>query len=97
MDQNAALRAHIAKALDWEDAQRFLVGDCRPNCEGRPAGLPYSPCFIEHLRLTQHDILISLQPGMPSGGPKDSAADRRAALAGRLDESVAGFTASVTR
>jgi len=62
MDQNAALRAHIAKALDWEDAHvgfdKALEG-LPPELRGRrPAGLPYSPWqLIEHLRLTQHDIL----------------------------------------
>jgi uncharacterized damage-inducible protein DinB len=62
MDQNAALRAHIAKALDWEDAHagfdKALEG-LPPGLRGRrPAGLPYSPWqLIEHLRLTQHDIL----------------------------------------
>jgi hypothetical protein len=62
MDENAAPRAHIAKALDWDDAHvgfdKALEG-LPPELRGRrPAGLPYSPWqLIEHLRLTQRDIL----------------------------------------
>ena len=62
MDQNAALRAHIANALDWQDAhvgfEKVLAG-FPPELRGRrPAGLPYSAWQLaEHLRLTQHDIL----------------------------------------
>src|SRR5580765_2611788 len=99
MDQNAALRAHIAKALDWEDAHvgfdKALEG-LPPELRGRrPAGLPYSPWqLIEHLRLTQHDILdFCRNPKYaerdwpkdywpPTDAPPSPAA---------WDESVAGF------
>jgi hypothetical protein len=99
MDQNAALRAHIAKALDWEDAHvgfdKALEG-LPPELRGRrPAGLPYSPWqLIEHLRLTQHDILDFCRNPQyaerdwpkdywpPTDAPPSPAA---------WDESVAGF------
>ena len=99
MDHNAAMRAHIAKALDWDDAHvgfdKALEG-LPPELRGRrPAGLPYSPWqLIEHLRLTQHDILdFCRNPKYaerdwpkdywpPTDAPPSPAA---------WDESVAGF------
>jgi DinB superfamily len=62
MKSDAALRAQIARVLDWEDAHvgfEKAVEGIPPKDRGRqPAGLPYSPWHIlEHLRITQRDIL----------------------------------------
>jgi uncharacterized damage-inducible protein DinB len=59
---DSALRAQLARLLDWEDAHLSFdaaVEEVPPKLRGAaPAGLPYSPWqLIEHLRLTQHDIL----------------------------------------
>ena len=61
-DELTSLRTHLAKLLDWEDAHAgydAVVTGIPPNDRGRaPDGLPYSPWqILEHLRLTQHDIL----------------------------------------
>ena len=58
----AALREHLAKLLEWEDAHvnfSSAVAGLPQALRGRqPAGLPYSPWqLLEHLRITQHDIL----------------------------------------
>jgi len=59
---DAALRAHLRKLLAWGDAHvdydRAVAG-LAPGPRGqRPGGLPYSPWeLLEHLRITQHDIL----------------------------------------
>jgi hypothetical protein len=59
---DAALRAHLRKLLAWGDAHvdydRAVAG-LAPELRGqRPGGLPYSPWeLLEHLRITQHDIL----------------------------------------
>jgi hypothetical protein len=62
MKDEAALREHLVKLLDWEDAHAGFekaVAGIPPKDRGRqPAGLPYSPWqILEHLRRTQHDIL----------------------------------------
>jgi hypothetical protein len=59
---HSALRAHLTKLLDWEDAHASFdtaVEGIPPKLRGSaPAGLPYSPWqLIEHLRLAQHDML----------------------------------------
>jgi hypothetical protein len=56
------VRDQLRALLAWEDAHvgfDTVVGDIPPDRQGsRPAGLPYSPWqLLEHLRLTQHDIL----------------------------------------
>ncbi len=56
------LREHLVKVLDWHDAHATFdnaVAGIPPLLQGKqPAGLPYSPWqLIEHLRLTQFDIL----------------------------------------
>jgi DinB superfamily len=56
------LRAQLAALLDWEDAHgayESAVEGLPPALRGRtPPGLPYSPWqLVEHLRITQHDIL----------------------------------------
>ncbi len=62
MDQHAALRACLAKTLDWQEAHagfEKVVEAWPPKLRGtRLEGLPYSAWqLIEHMRLTQHDIL----------------------------------------
>jgi uncharacterized damage-inducible protein DinB len=63
MDSNsAALRAQVAKMLDWRDAHADFdaaVADIPPALRGtRPKGAPYSAWeLVEHLRIAQHDIL----------------------------------------
>jgi len=59
---DAALREQLRRLLAWEDAHVGFdraVADIPADLRGRqPAGLPYSPWqLLEHLRLTQHDIL----------------------------------------
>ena len=58
----AAVREHMAKLLEWEDAHAnfssAVAGLPEPLRGKQPAGLPYSPWqLLEHLRITQHDIL----------------------------------------
>lgn len=62
MDRDEALRAHLRKLLDWEDAHvgfDAAVDGIPPDVRGvAPEGLPYSAWqLLEHLRLTQFDIL----------------------------------------
>jgi uncharacterized damage-inducible protein DinB len=57
-----AVREHLAKLLDWEDAHANFssaVSGLPEMLRGKqPASLPYSPWqLLEHLRITQHDIL----------------------------------------
>jgi hypothetical protein len=57
-----ALRAQLARLLDWEDAHAGFdaaVEGLAPGLHGvRPEGLPYSAWqLLEHMRLTQRDIL----------------------------------------
>ena len=61
-DISAALREHLRRLLDWEDAHAGFdtaVEGVPPDLRGtRPEGLPYSPWeLLEHLRFTQRDIL----------------------------------------
>ena len=58
----AALRAQLANALDWRDANAGfdkVVEGVPVELRGkRPDGLPYSLWqIVEHVRLAQHDIL----------------------------------------
>jgi uncharacterized damage-inducible protein DinB len=62
MTQDDALRGHLAKVLDWQDAHATFedaVKGIPAQARGRRAeGLPYSPWqLVEHLRITQRDIL----------------------------------------
>ena len=59
---DTALRAQLARALGWDEAHAGfdrVVDGISPDSRGRvPPGLPYSPWqLLEHLRLTQEDIL----------------------------------------
>jgi hypothetical protein len=58
----ASLRQHLVRLLEWEDAHVSFdaaVAGLPSRLRGsQPAGLPYSPWqLVEHLRITQHDIL----------------------------------------
>jgi hypothetical protein len=60
--EDRALRAQVAKLLDWEDAHVGFdktVKGIAPRLRGVvPDGLPYSAWqLVEHLRITQADIL----------------------------------------
>jgi uncharacterized damage-inducible protein DinB len=62
MTSDTAIRDLLAKALAWEDAHAGFdkaVDGIPAELRGKqPAGLPYSAWqLIEHLRITQHDIL----------------------------------------
>jgi uncharacterized damage-inducible protein DinB len=62
MDQDKSLREHLRKLLDWEDAHvNFDTAvEALPRSKRGvvPEGLPYSPWqLVEHIRLTQRDIL----------------------------------------
>jgi hypothetical protein len=61
MDEKA-VRGFLSTLLSWEDAHvgfDAAVADIPPDLQAtQPAGLPYSPWqLVEHLRITQHDIL----------------------------------------
>jgi len=62
MKDNALLRQHLQRLLEWEDAHvgyDTAVTGIPAELRGkRPPGLPHSPWeILEHLRLTQQDIL----------------------------------------
>jgi uncharacterized damage-inducible protein DinB len=62
MPSGDPLRQHVIKLLDWQDAHvgfEAAVDGIPTSLRGTaPQGLPYSPWqLLEHLRLTQHDIL----------------------------------------
>ncbi|HMC82539.1 MAG TPA: DinB family protein [Candidatus Polarisedimenticolia bacterium] len=62
MSQDGPLRAQLRKLLDWEDAHVDFDGavdGIPPDLRGStPAAIPFSPWqLLEHLRITQHDIL----------------------------------------
>lgn len=57
-----ALRAHVLRVLDWQDAHvgfEAVIEGIPPESRGTQArGLPYSLWqLLEHMRITQHDIL----------------------------------------
>jgi uncharacterized damage-inducible protein DinB len=62
MAGDAPIREILGRSLAWEDAHVGFdraIADIPPDLRGRqPAGIPYSAWqLLEHLRLTQHDIL----------------------------------------
>jgi uncharacterized damage-inducible protein DinB len=69
MTTDSAIRKQLAAVLAWKDAHvdfDAAVAGIPPEVRGtRPANLPHSPWeVVEHLRLTQHDILdFCLNPG----------------------------------
>jgi hypothetical protein len=94
-----ALRRHVVQLLDWQDAHvgfDAAVEGIPPRLRGSaPEGLPYSPWqLVEHLRLTQHDILefcrnpAYVAPHWPEDyWPSSTAPPTSAAW----DQSLAGF------
>ena len=61
-DTHGALRQHLAKLLDWQDAHLdfdAVLGDWPVALRGvRPPGAPHTPWqLLEHLRICQWDIL----------------------------------------
>jgi len=96
---DAALRAQLARALEWEDAHAGFdraVDGIPEELRGRvPEGLPYSPWqLLEHLRLAQEDILdFCRNPGYAERDWPDDywpAAPEPPATSA-WDESVAAF------
>ena len=62
MSASTAIRQHVARLLDWEDAHagydRAVEGLPAALRGTVPPGLPYSPWqLVEHIRITQADIL----------------------------------------
>lgn len=62
MNQDQSLRHHITRLLGWHDAHAdfdSVAANTPAQMRGvRPEGLPYSLWqLLEHMRLTQHDIL----------------------------------------
>ncbi|MET0622384.1 MAG: DinB family protein [Pyrinomonadaceae bacterium] len=62
MNETEALRQHLIKLLDWDDAHvdfDSVVDGIPARLRGRrPEGLPYSAWeLLEHMRITQRDIL----------------------------------------
>ena len=62
MNENNALRMHLGKILDWEDAHvgfDAAVKGIPPDLRGvQPEGLPYSLWqILEHIRICHYDIL----------------------------------------
>jgi hypothetical protein len=62
LERDRALREHLQKALDWEDAHagfEAAIRGVRTEMQGvTPEGLPHSPWqILEHIRRTQWDIL----------------------------------------
>ena len=62
MDPGSAIRRQLAAILEWKDAHvdfDTAVAGIPVDLRGtRPPGLPYSAWeLLEHLRITQHDIL----------------------------------------
>jgi len=61
MTNDAAIRSHLAKLLSWEDAHvgfDAAVDGVPPEVRGvQPSGLHSPWQLLEHLRITQHDIL----------------------------------------
>jgi hypothetical protein len=101
VDRDKALRAHLRKLLDWEDAHvnfDVAVDGIATAFRGVvPNGLPYSPWqLIEHLRRAQRDILefcrnaAYVEPSPedywpPSAGPPTDAAWKQSIAAFRRD------------
>jgi hypothetical protein len=101
MTENEALRAHLARLLDWQDAHASFdsaVENMPRQMQGvRPTGLPYSAWeLLEHLRFTQWDILefcrnpAYQEPNWPADYWPDSSAPPRPES---WDESVAAYRA----
>ena len=62
MTDDLSIREHVRRLLEWEDAHvnfDTAVGGIPVGARGmKPKNCPYTPWqLIEHLRITQHDIL----------------------------------------
>jgi DinB family protein len=62
MTNETEVREHLRKVLNWQEAHvgfDAAVAGIPPSSRGeKPAQLPYTPWqLVEHLRITQHDIL----------------------------------------
>ena len=62
MTNETEVREHLRKVLNWQEAHvgfDAAVAGIPPGSRGeKPAQLPYTPWqLVEHLRITQHDIL----------------------------------------
>jgi hypothetical protein len=94
-----SIRPVIARLLDWEDAHAGfdkVVGGLPRKLRGQvPPGLPYSPWqLLEHIRLTQQDILeFCLNPTYEERNWPDDYWPRNPSppSAKAWDESVARF------
>jgi hypothetical protein len=94
-----SIRPVIARLLDWEDAHAGfdkVVGGVPRKLRGQvPPGLPYSPWqLLEHIRLTQQDILeFCLNPTYEERNWPDDYWPRNPSppSAKAWDESVARF------
>jgi hypothetical protein len=99
MAQTDPIRAAVARLLDWEDAHagfEKIVAGLAPELQGRvPPALPYSAWqLLEHLRLTQEDILeFCRNPGYEERRWPDEywPASPTPPSAGSWSESVTGF------
>lgn len=99
MPDEARLRDHLVRLLDWEDAHRRfddVVADWPANLRGKkPRGAAHSAWeLLEHLRLAQADILDFCrnphyaEPPFPEGyWPREAAPPTEAAW----EDSVAQF------
>ena len=99
MDQDRLLREQLTKLLNWEDAHvnyDTAVAGIEETVRGAiPQGFPHSPWqLIEHLRITQHDILdFCINPDyVELAFPKDYwPASATPPSAAAWDQSVAAF------
>ena len=99
--KDAAVRELLARALAWEDAHAGFdkaVEGIRPELRGtQPPGIPYSAWqLVEHLRITQHDILdFCLNPDYQELNWPDDYWPRSAAPSSPAawDESIRKFRA----
>ena len=99
MDTTSTLRTQLQQLLDWQSAHATFdvaVEGIPPGLQGRqPEGLPYSAWqLLEHLRLTQRDILefcqnpAYVEPKWPDDyWPRTTAPP----TPGAWEESIAGF------
>jgi uncharacterized damage-inducible protein DinB len=99
MDQDQSLREHLRKLLNWEDAHVNFDSAVEGIDEAVrgvvPEGFQHSPWqLLEHLRLTQHDILdFCINPNYSERSfPEDYWAKfPKPASASEWNESVAAF------
>ncbi|HUG52865.1 MAG TPA: DinB family protein [Vicinamibacteria bacterium] len=97
MNPDQALRTHLGKVLDWEDAhvdfETAVAAMPAPLRGVTPAGLPHSSWqLLEHLRRTQNDILdFCRNPGYVEPPFEDYWPPDAAPPAGAWEESVTAF------